>query len=128
MEIVEIMDVAKGKNALKSDRALARAIGMSSPTLFRIRQGFGFPSEENMMKLGELAGIDHASALLLLNMWKAEGEAKSTYRDILSRLSTAAALCFVMVIVATPANAQSLIGKCYVNEKILYIMENKTIF
>jgi hypothetical protein len=108
MEIVELMDIAKGKNGLKSDRALARAIGMASPTLIRIRQGWGFPSEQNMMKLGDLAGIDKASALLFLNMWKAEGEAKQTYFEILSKIAPTVALCFIISIsfmASTPAYA-----------------------
>lgn len=122
MDINEIMDTAKAKNGISSDNKLAKAIGTSQPTIFRFRQGFGYPSEENMMKLGELAGIDRASALLLLNMWKAEGEAKNTYRDILSRLSTAAALCFIMAIVATPANAKvySPIMFHYVKDTVYY--------
>lgn len=108
MQINEIMDTAKVKNAFKSDRALARAIGMASPTLFRIRQGFGFPSEENMMKLGELAGIDKASSLLFLNMWKAEGEAKETYFEILRKIAPSVALCFIIsisIMSSTPAYA-----------------------
>jgi hypothetical protein len=108
MEILELMEIAKGKNGFKSDRALAIAIGMSQPAMFRIRQGFGFPSEDNMMKLGELAGIDKASALLFLNMWKAEGEAKQTYFEILSKIAPTVALCFIISIsfmASTPAYA-----------------------
>lgn len=108
MEINELMDTAKSKNSLKSDRALAIAIGASQPTVFRIRQGFGYPSEQNMMKLGELAGMTKAEALLLLNMWKAEGEAKATYSDLLRRLAAVAG-CFVIVTIlgfSGPANAQ----------------------
>ncbi|MEK7801106.1 MAG: hypothetical protein AAB276_01515 [Pseudomonadota bacterium] len=128
MDINEIMDVAKNKNSLRSDRALARAIGSSQPTVFRFRQGFSYPSEANMMKIGELAGISRAEALLLLNMCKAEGEAKNTYSDILRRLALVAG-CFIMLIVSVPANAAiptvSNDANCYVNSKIMYIMENK---
>lgn len=130
MEIVEIIDVAKEKTGFKSDRKLAAAIGVTHPTLIRMRRGWGFPSEENMMKLGELAGIDRASALLLLNMWKAQGDAKSTYSDILRRLSAVAG-CFLIVTIlsfSSPANASAVSSVstkiCNDYEKILYIMEN----
>lgn len=97
MEISEIIDAAKKKSGIKSNNGIARAIGITSAAMVRINSGFGLPSDQTMIRLGELAGIDRARALLLLNMWRTEGEAKKTYSDILSRLGTAS-LCFIMAI------------------------------
>lgn len=121
MIIQELMDKAKQNNGFKSDRQLSKAIGCGEPTLLRIRRGWGYPSEDNMMKLGELAGIDRASALLLLNMWKAEGEAKNTYMDILRRVS-ATALCFIIMVTASPSFAHNIPLKMfhYVNDTVYY--------
>lgn len=115
MEIQEVLERAKSNSGFKSERKLAQSIGVTHPTLLRIRRGWGYPSEENMVKLGELAGISRAEALLLLNFWKSQGEARTVYSDLLRRLA-ASALCFVMLMVSalvSPAIAgNSMLRQC----------------
>lgn len=63
MKLHEIMDKAKDINNIKSDRELARNIGIANPNIVLWRKGNSLPKDEHMIKLAELSGINQVLAL-----------------------------------------------------------------
>ena len=79
----QYLDRAKAATATTSDSNLGRKIGVTRSAVSQWRIGYSFPSEVTMLTLAKRAKLDPAEALILLNLWKAEGEAKSIYERLL---------------------------------------------
>lgn len=65
--INEYLDLAKEKQELTSDRKLAEALDSSHGMVSNYRLGRAFPSEEIMVKIAELAGLNPVIALIELH-------------------------------------------------------------
>jgi len=81
--MAQYLDLAKEATNSKSDSNLARKIGVSRTFIGYMRHGHKLPSEELMLTLAKRAKLDETEALILLNLWKAEGEAKAIYKSLL---------------------------------------------
>ena len=82
--IQQYMDQAIERQQLGSDRQLARLLDMSQVNIWR--QGKSLPSEDAMLRLAELAGIDPQVALLELAFMRTEGPAREAYGELLKRI------------------------------------------
>ena len=90
MNIQSLLDRARDRAELPSDRALARRINLNLSALQRIRNGHGMPSDDTMVRISLLAGISAEEGLLLLNMWRSTGAAATVYRHLHKQLSKGA--------------------------------------
>jgi transcriptional regulator with XRE-family HTH domain len=86
IELNEFLDLCKGRTNTASDSNLARKVDITRAALSAYRKGVSFPSDANMVKLAKRAKLDVGECLLLLNVWRAEGEAREVYRGMLERL------------------------------------------
>ncbi len=119
------IDLAIEKHSIKSDRKLSAQLELSPMAVQRWRKGFSLPSDDTMVKLAEMCGISKEQALLELSYWRSEGEAKSTYKMLLKKLSATAA-CAAMTLVLSTSPAHAADGaSSNITESIVYIMLNK---
>ena len=79
----EYLDLCKELTNTKSDRNLARKIGLSHGAVSEWRRGKNMPDENAILALAKRAGLDETEALILLNLWKSEGDAKAIYERLL---------------------------------------------
>lgn len=84
MQIDQYLDAAISARGFSSDRELSRALGLSGVGVSLYRTKRSWPSDEIMVALAELAGLDVQRALLDLNTWRAKS---SRVRELYSRLA-----------------------------------------
>ena len=109
MNIDEMVDRAKEYSGCKSDRELARKLGISQTAINYYRTKRSWPSEDYIIRIAHLARIDPAEAVVMLNIWRAKGPELEVYQKILSRLRQTAAALLV-------ALAVGVAGQGYVSE------------
>lgn len=63
---------AIGRYGLTGYNNLAREIGIKKSSMSALRSGKACPTEENMIKLAELAGMPKEEALIDLNLWRSK--------------------------------------------------------
>jgi len=61
---------AMKRTGCSSDLKLCQMLGMGKNAVFHWRNKGIYPSDEAMLKIADLAGIDHRTALIDLNMWR----------------------------------------------------------
>lgn len=122
-----VLDLARARNSLDSDRKLAQALDVT-PTMFTgYRRGWTHPGDETMIRLADLAGIDRTEALVMLHEWKTDGETRNVWRQIRAALpKTAAGLSLAFMLWGTgadeSANAAQIENKRPSELSTLYIM------
>ena len=122
MHIDDLIEKAKVNSGIRSDNQLAKAIGIAHTSLMRVRKGWGHLSDDNMIKLGKLAGVDETESLLLLNVWRSTGAAKEAYTGMLKRFAFISLSLTILCVFSAPSNASPLPQKCYMSNKMMYIM------
>lgn len=107
MNISDYLDLARERQGLKSYSQLAKRLEISQPTISHFRRGIIFPSDQTMVRIAELAGIDAREALLDLSIWRCRDTAsRSVYQALMKDLKsslkrpTAAALTGAMALTA----------------------------
>ena len=85
---------AKENGVYRSYRKLGGALGITEGSISQFRTGRAFPSDDTMVKLAKLAGVDPYVALLDLSTWRTKGEAQKAYAKILQKITAAIALAF----------------------------------
>ena len=91
------LDRAKERAGLKSDRELNRILGCSSIVVSSWRRKMSWPSDDNMVQVAELAGVDPAQALIDLNTWRTKsGKALEAYQRVKTLLASAA-ICLALL-------------------------------
>jgi hypothetical protein len=103
--LTQYLDLARARQGLDSDRKLSLAVGLTGPGIHYWRKGRALPSDESMVNLATLAGVDLAEALLDLNQWRAGGAARSVYMEMANKLRGTAASLIVAVSFAAAAIA-----------------------
>jgi len=86
IELNDFLDLCKARTNTASDSNLARKVDITRAALSAYRKGASFPSDVNMVKLAKRAKLDVGECLLLLNVWRAGGEAQAVYREMLEQL------------------------------------------
>lgn len=116
------IEKAKEHSGISSDRQLGPVLGMSTAAISQFKTGRALPSDDSMVRLAELAGVDPYIALIDLNSWRSEGAARNAYKEILKRIS----VVFIAALILFPANKSSanVNGEYCHNGSLLYIMEN----
>jgi transcriptional regulator with XRE-family HTH domain len=108
----------------RSDRRLAEKLGISSSVINAYRHKNTFPSDEKMMEIAELAGVDPTLALLDLSAWRTKGTARLTYERLSQAVQHMTMAAIVLVLSAVPTSAKPLPAVDNVKSEMrsLYIM------
>jgi len=69
-----------------SDSQMASKFELTRSAVSSYRKGKAYPSDSTMMSMAKRAGIDPTEALLMLNVWRSEGETKRQYEIILQSM------------------------------------------
>lgn len=72
MKFTDYADKAISRFGLTGYNNLAREIGIKKSSMSRLRSGLAYPTEENMIKISELAGTPKEQALIDLNLWRSQ--------------------------------------------------------
>lgn len=86
MNISQLLDLARQRSGFATDTQLAQALGIAGPNIARFRKGHQFPSDEKMLTLCRLAGVDPHHGLVVLHIWKTQDDVQAVYRSILRKL------------------------------------------
>ena len=92
MDIGELLDRAKTRLRVQSERGLARALGADPSSILQWRRRQQLPTDERMVRLCIAAGVPAEHGLLYLNMWRSTGDAHTAYRVICQKLVSNAVL------------------------------------
>lgn len=126
------IDMAKEKQGLSSDNALNKTMGFKGSTMSYLRLGKSHLSDEKMIELARLGGLDETTALMDLNMWRTSNPiVQKAYANILHRLSHAAVIAVATFTIfcafASNSMASPIAKNCQADNEIIYIMELKHI-
>lgn len=97
MNVQTLLDSAKTHQGIKSDYALAKAVGVTHPAVKRWRDGNGFPSPEHAYTLAKMAGLDPAEVIATV---LAQSEKNPDVKKVFEHLQkcVAAAACLVLAV------------------------------
>lgn len=87
---------AQVNSGAATDTKLAALLDVSASYVCMMRTGKSIPSDDMMVKIANIAGVDKEEALLDLNVWRSSGSVKDAYANILRKLghvAVALALC-----------------------------------
>jgi transcriptional regulator with XRE-family HTH domain len=107
MEIDRYIELAHARQAVPSDRQLAKLLNVNPSLLSMYRTRRAWPSDETMVRLAELSGIAPDVALLDLNRWRAGDRARPIYEKLLARIAVVICLLITasVFLVSSPAVA-----------------------
>lgn len=88
MNINDLLDRARERQGITSDRKLCQALGVTPNQVHSYRSGFSRPSDDTLAILCKLAGSEPTLYLLELNIERSKGPAKAVYRRLLERLTS----------------------------------------
>ena len=86
IELGDFLDLCKERTNTVTDSNLARKITVTRSSIALYRKGASFPSDDTMVRIARRAKLDVGECLLLLNIWRTEGEARKVYKGALERL------------------------------------------
>lgn len=86
ISVNEFLDLCKVRTSTASDSNLARKVEITRAALSAYRKGASFPSDNNMLKLAKRAKLNQDECLLLLNVWRTDGDASKGYKRIMRQL------------------------------------------
>ena len=109
MDIDRYCDLAIKRNKIRSDRDLAAALGFTGPSVSNWRTKRAWPSDETMLKLADLAGIEPEQALLDLNLWRSfDTPAFAVYERLAKKIAgTAAAALLAGILIGQPQGLEA---------------------
>jgi len=127
MQLAEYLDQARRVAGLTSDHQLARALNINSSGVCWYRSRRSLPSDDTMIKIAALAGVDARVALLDLNVWRAGSpETRAIYEDMKRGVAAAAVLLSMMLTAAPAARAAEQVGHVSTSAgSELYIMRER---
>jgi transcriptional regulator with XRE-family HTH domain len=113
MQIDDYIDAAIERNGLKSERDLARVLGLKGSAVSNWRTRRAWPSDHTMINLAGLAAVDPGAGLLDLNLWRSESAAdrnvweqiERAYMSTLGKVAAWAALTLVAAGIGTASAA-----------------------
>lgn len=85
-ELSDLLDSAKARIGAKSERELARALGVDPTSLLLYRRGENWPSDDRLIRICVIASVAPDDWLLRLNMWRSTGDARRRYGALLKKL------------------------------------------
>ncbi len=96
MENRELLQRAQERIGAKSQRDLAKALGMNNSSLSLLASGKGELSDETYIKLAKLAGVDPTEVIIEKHMRKAGPEGRKVWAHLAKALPKSAALVVVL--------------------------------
>lgn len=108
--LTQYLDLARARQGIESDRQLGTAIGLKKGIAHQYRKGAALPSDDAMVALAHLAGIDPEIALLDLNQWRAKGAARSVYMEMARRLAGTTVALLVALGLAAGSGGDAIAG------------------
>lgn len=108
----------KEKVGIKTDRALANALGMKQSSLYLIKSGVNTPSEETCKKLANIAGDPYEKVLLLAQVSKAPELSRPAWERIMKAAAQAGVftLSLALLTLAAPAPSQAAIQGSFLHK------------
>lgn len=103
----EFFESAVERSGSINQSSLARKIGISRTCFSQWKKGTSYPSDKTMLKIAALCNLDPVEALALLNLWRCDESARSTYARLLDVAQSTALRCFpymIGVLLALQAN------------------------
>jgi len=85
IELGDFLDLCKERTNTVTDSNLARKIDVTRSSIALYRKGASFPSDDTMFRIVKRAKLDPEECLLLLNVWRSEGEAREVYKGMLKQ-------------------------------------------
>lgn len=117
-------DAARSLHNIKSDRELARTLGLKPTSTNHWRTRRAWPGDAVMIRLADLAGLDPAQALLDLNRWRNDSATvRSVYDRIAHRLAATAAAIGIIAITGVAGSGTAGTGDAAVSH-----MERATVY
>lgn len=90
LNIDDYMDVAKKRQGFTSNRQLSATLGLNPNSASHFVTRRAWPSDEVMVKLAELAGLDPLQALIDLNLWRQQSpQVRNIYASLSKIVSEA---------------------------------------
>ena len=103
-DLFDYINKAKEKQGIKSDREFCRQLGLTHSTITAYQNG-SFPNDETMIKIAEMAGVNHYQALVDLNIWRSPLTTKHFYAKIGEALKQSALTTACLALMASPSFA-----------------------
>lgn len=115
------IDEAKKRSGIQSDRKFSAFIGQSPNWVSQIKTGRALPSDDAMMKMAPLAGVQPWQALLDLCVWRTNGQTRAVYEDLQKKILPAIliALTALSILGSRPALAADQVSS-YGNDTVYY--------
>jgi len=111
MENRELLQRAQERIGAKSQRDLAKALGMNNSSLSLLASGKGELSDETYIKLAKLAGVDPAEVLIEKHERKAGPEARAVWARINAAVSKSAVLGLGVILLLPALQTHADSGK-----------------
>lgn len=86
IDLGDFLDLCKERTKTVTDSNFARKIDITRSSIALYRKGASFPSDATMVVMAKRAKLDAGECLLLLSIWRVEGEAKKTYVALFNEL------------------------------------------
>ncbi len=104
LTIPQLLDIAKEKQNLRSDRQLGKLLGRANITPYRTKGEI--PTDETAFRLAELCELDAKEVLLTCHLWRIQqgGDVRDAWGQIFKKV-VGAVLLAVTVAVSTPPAA-----------------------
>ena len=107
----QVLDLAKARNDIKSDRGLARELGIANLAFYR--NGMTYPSDATCVRLAALADLPPQALIAAVHIMKEpDGKVREIYKQWMDQ-ATAAGLAFVFALgmLSAPAPAAASTGQ-----------------
>ena len=102
------LDKAKDRNGFKYDRELDLALGFKGYMSCQLKKGKTHLSDDKMVELAELAGLDTEVALIDLNIWRSSSNrTRQIMEGILQKMPQMACLLIAVGVIFTSHTAPS---------------------
>lgn len=120
MRAIEIYITAAMERHELSQNGLAKELGLKNGSMSLMRSGSFLPSDEKMLHLAELAGIDSTEALCDLSRWRAKDPKVQAAWSKLAKIAGVASVSAAMIGPPgpPPANATPLGTGSYVQGRL----------
>ena len=103
----EIIDRAKSLTGIKSDRQLARKIGVQPSNIVNWKRGRNLPGDETMKAIASLADIEPRLALAYLDYWRAPRSTRFARYEIIEALRASAIAVFIALALSSPSETKA---------------------
>lgn len=135
MDLNTYLDAAKAALNTTSDRAvsreIARRLNMPDDATNRVamwRTARAWPSDEAMVAICEIAGMNVPRGLADLSTWRAKGEAKVWWKKIADEMPTVPCLIFAALVAFHPTPSEaSTVARGHLADQGMYIMDIKDV-